>query len=66
MSFSGYTRHSAAFRVDAQGYAKYPDCGGASKLQLEVAYHDIAAQLGLANLEKRHQGTKICIESKTK
>ena len=36
--------------LDAEGYAQCPDCG----------------TVGLANLEKRHWGKKICLETKAK
>ena len=36
--------------LDAEGYAQCPDCG----------------TVGLANLEKRHWGKKICLETKGK
>ena len=42
--------------LDAEGYAQCPDCGS----------HIHCGMVGLANLEKRHWGKKICIETKAK
>jgi len=42
--------------LDALGYAECPDCG--------ARIH--CGTVGLPNLEKRHRGTKVCLESKAK
>ena len=42
--------------LDADGYAECPDCG--------TRIH--CGTVGLQNLEKRHRGSKICLESKAK
>ena len=42
--------------LDAEGYAECPDC--------EARIH--CGTVGLANLEKRHRGTKTCLETKAK
>jgi hypothetical protein len=42
--------------LDTEGYAECPDCG--NKIH--------CGTVGLANLEKRHRGTKICLETKAK
>ena len=42
--------------LDADGYAQCPDCG--------TRIH--CGTVGLANLEKRHRGKKICLETKAK
>ena len=42
--------------LDAEGYAQCPDCG--------TRIH--CGTVGLANLEKRHRGKKICLETKAK
>ena len=42
--------------LDTEGYAECPDCG--SRIH--------CGSVGLANLEKRHRGKKICRETKAK
>ena len=42
--------------LDTEGYAECPDCG--AKIH--------CGTVGLKNLEKRHQGSKICLETKAK
>jgi hypothetical protein len=42
--------------LDGDGYAECPDCG--------TRIH--CGTVGLQNLEKRHRGSKICLESKAK
>ena len=42
--------------LNAEGYAECPDCGA----------HIHCSTVGIQNLEKWHQGSNICLESKAK